>query len=92
MTQDNFLDLVSYVTLAFPLPELPVGGTSLEPFKSALYFTLAAMDVAAGDISIPAATVKSRAVRMIVSRIAMLQPKMFPANGKMECMWNCSND
>src|SRR5690242_2372440 len=61
--------------LAFPVPELPVGGTSLEPFMSALYFALAAIEAPPADSSIPAATVKIRAVRIVTSRIAVLLSK-----------------
>src|SRR6187551_631727 len=59
--------------LALPLPELSVGGTSLEPFISALYLTLAANDVGPANSIIPADIVNARPARIIASRIVALR-------------------
>ena len=67
--------------LALPLPVLSVGGTSLEPFISALYLTLAAKDVGPVNSIIPAATVNARPARIIACRIAAL-PSNSPGTRK----------
>src|SRR5262245_8672632 len=62
--------------LALPVAELPVAGTSLEPFISALYFAFAANDDGPAISSIPAATVNARPARIIACRIAALLSKV----------------
>src|SRR5262245_6210661 len=62
--------------LALPVAELPVAGTSLEPFISALYFAFAANDDGPVITSIPAATVNARPARIIACRIAALLSKV----------------
>src|SRR5262245_9840314 len=75
--------------LALPVAELPVAGTSLEPFISALYFAFAANDDGPAISSIPAATVNARPARIIACRIAALLSK-FPAHAKPQRIWVCS--
>src|SRR5262245_53974441 len=62
--------------LALPVAELPVAGTSLEPFISALYFAFAANDEGPVIASIPAASVNARPARIIACRIAALLSKI----------------